>query len=57
MGLDIKWKLIHIKPNCYVIHSANYEDEYIFSFFSYKKLFLLNKQYHLRMPTKSRKHA
>ena len=57
MGLEIKWKFIHIKPNCYVIHSADYEDKYIFSFFSYQKLFLLNKQYHLRRPTKSRKHS
>ena len=39
MDLNIKWKFIHIKPNCYVIHSAEYEDKYIFSFFSYQKLF------------------
>ena len=105
MALDIKWKFIHIKPNCYVplntwrnnyvvitskqrhfgvitskwrrfdvittsllrnvsavvIHSADYEAryeaKYIFSFFSYQKLFLLNKQYHLRRPMKSRKHS
>ena len=55
MNLNIKWKFMHVKPNCYVIQSADYEDKYIFSSFSYQKLFLLNKHYHLRRPTKSHK--
>ena len=57
MSLNIKWKFMHVKPNCYVIQSADYEDKYIFSSFSYQKLFLLNKHYHLRRPTKSHKNS
>ena len=56
MGLNIKWKFIHIKPNCYVDNSADYEYKYIFCFFSYLNLFLMNKQYHLSRPTKSLKN-
>ena len=29
------WKFIPIKPNWYIIHSADYKDRYIFSFFNY----------------------
>ena len=31
------WKFIPIKPNWYIIHSTDYKDRYVFSFFNYWK--------------------
>ena len=53
----VMWKLIPIKPNWCIIHSVDYQDRYIFSFFNYQKFerVLWNRQYHLRWGKEYRK--
>ena len=36
---ELIWKFIPIKPNWYIIHNADYEDKYSFSFFLIIKKF------------------